>query len=496
MSKRLSIDRYNNLDDESKTKLGHLAQLELIRRRRTNFKDFVKYIEPEFQIAWFHELIMEEIQKIADGEPNNIIISVPPRHGKSYLTSWLAPAYLLGRNPKLKILATSYAPDLAMGNSVHVQRYMSRPEYKALFPKSKLPNRNDRLYKISKSEFDIVGTGGRYRAFGTGQAVTGFGANVIIIDDPFKDSMSARKESVRDSVWQFYNSLSTRRESNPSYIVIMTRWHEDDLVGRILRKEEEEQEHLKKNWKVLSFPSIAEYPLNERDPRAIGEALFPSVRPLNFLEEQLSVLGSYEFNAQFQQRPVPPDGGMFKKDWWVYYNDLPPTAFDFTQSWDAAFKGGVDNDYVVGQLWARDTRDKSVRYLVDEVRGQWDFTETIRQIRAFSTKHPNARKILIEEKANGAAIISTLKSEMQGIIPIIPKDSKESRAYSVTPMFEAGNVVIPRYASWLDEYKHEFETFPKGTNDDRVDATAQYLLYSREEVNKASTVIYGLDIKI
>jgi len=263
-------------------------------------------------------------------------------------------------------------------------------------------------------------------------------------------------------VWDWYQStLYTRIEKGGRIVVILTRWHEDDLAGRLLQDGSD-------SWDVVSFPAIAE---EDEEHREVGEPLWRDKYDMDALAKIKSAVGSRVWNALYQQRPAPEDGAVFKKAWFCYY-DTEPVFDQMVQSWDMTFSGGDGSDFVVGQVWGL---KGAQRYLVDQVRGRMDFMSAVRALREVTAKYPQAKAKYIEDKANGPAVISALKNEIQGLIPVVPKGSKISRAVAVTPMLEAGNVFLKRGAQFSAELVEEAALFPGGKHDDMVDAMTQAL---------------------
>jgi predicted phage terminase large subunit-like protein len=355
-----------------------------------------------------------------------------------------------------------------------VQRIIDDPRYRELFPGTTLSSSNVRAvsgnYLRNSDIFEVVGRSGTYLSAGVGGGITGRGFDVGIIDDPVKNRAEANSPTFRERLWDWYRStFYTRREKDAKIIVIMTRWHEDDLVGRLLELQDSDP------WRVVSFPAVFEgvdgttYPGDKRSP---GEALWPGKFPPFDLERIKINLGSYEWAGLYQQAPAPSGGGIFMASWWMSY-DYPPTQFDeVIQSWDCAFKSADTSDFVVGQVWGR---VKERYYLLDQARDRLDFPQTIRAVRNLSVKWPRAVLKLVEDKANGPAVLSMLKRELPGLTPVEPQGGKEARAYAVSALVEAGNVFIPARAPWRDDFIAEVSAFPNGRNDDQVDAMTQAL---------------------
>lgn len=296
--------------------------------------------------------------------------------------------------------------------------------------------------------------------------------NCLIIDDPIKNAQDAQSKTIRERVWQEWEStLSTRLHKGASVIVIMTRWHEDDFVGRLL-------ENSPFKWERLRLPAIAE---DENDilGRNLGE---PLSRELGFdehwAESKKIEVGSRTWASLYQQRPAPEQGSIFKREWLQFVDYVPTRYDDMLISWDMTFKDSNASDYVVGQVWLK---DKANYYCIEQVRGQMDFTQSMQAVINLKNKYPRCRRILIEDKANGPAIINTLKNRISGIIPITPKESKEARAFSVTPLFEAGNVFFYRNIRELSDMVEEIVGFPAASHDDTVDATTQALNYFQQQ---------------
>ncbi len=280
--------------------------------------------------------------------------------------------------------------------------------------------------------------------------------NCLIIDDPIKNAQDAQSKTMRERVWQEWEStLSTRLHKGASVIVIMTRWHEDDFVGRLL-------ENSPFKWERLRLPAIAE---DENDilGRNLGE---PLSRELGFdehwAESKKIEVGSRTWASLYQQRPAPEQGSIFKREWLQFVDYVPTRYDDMLISWDMTFKDSNASDYVVGQVWLK---DKANYYCIEQVRGQMDFTQSMQAVINLKNKYPRCRRILIEDKANGPAIINTLKNRISGIIPITPKESKEARAFSVTPLFEAGNVFFYRNIRELSDMVEEIVGFPAASHD-------------------------------
>lgn len=457
--------------------LQNLPTLEQIKqeRARRSLEKFTTYTYKDYQVNWHHSILCEKLYEWAFGDIDRLMIFMPPRNGKSELVSRRLPAFILGHDPDAAIISASYSADLASRMNRDTQRIIDSAEYHDLFPGTTL-SRSDFAQKKSgyirnSDMFEIVDHTGVYKSAGVGGSITGMGMKYGIIDDPFKNRAEANSQTKRDTVWDWYMStFYTRLEKNGKILITLTRWHEDDLAGRLL--EQSKNDPTADQWEVLEFPAIADGELHPLDPRGHGEALWPNKYPLERLLKIKATVGSYEWNSLFQQRPAPAEGALFRQKWWKFYETVPYHIDEYILSWDMAFKDNPDNDYVVGQCWGRVGPDY---YLLDQVRDRMSFTETVQSFRSFSAKWPQATAKYVEDKANGSAVIDTLKREISGIIPVTPDGGKITRAQAVTPLIEAGNVYLPKHAAFTHDLIVEAKAFPNGKHDDQVDALTQAL---------------------
>jgi predicted phage terminase large subunit-like protein len=409
---------------------------------------------------WHHRLLAQKLEAVERGEIDRLMITMPPRHGKSELASVRFPAWFLGRNPDKRVIGTAYSAKLAETFGRKVRDLMDDEKTRLVFDSAKLRDSSK-----AADRWDIV-SGGGYIASGVGGAITGMGGDLILIDDPIKNQEEADSQTYRSKVWDWYQStLYTRLEKSGAIVLTLTRWHEDDLAGRLIA----DMENGGERWHILNLPAVAE---TTEPERRIGDPLWAEKYDRRSLERIKTAVGTRVWNALYQQRPAPSEGAIFKKSWFRFYDQLPVAADRFIQSWDMTFSDSKNSDYVVGQVWAVCGAD---RYLVDQVRERMDFVRTVDAVRNMSAKYPMAKRKLIEDKANGPAVISMLKSEIQGIVPVSPGGSKVSRAHAVSPIIEGGNVYLPRGKRFSDELIEECAIFPNGRNDDMVDAMTQAL---------------------
>ena len=469
-------------------------ELEMARR---HLLDFTTYTFPGYQVNWHHKLMCEYLERWAFGDIKRLMVFMPPRSGKSELVSRRLPAWLFGRNPNANIIATSYTADLASNMNIDVQRIMEDERYREIFPNTFLWDKNVRsstkgTYKKNSDIFEIVNHQGVYKCAGIGGGITGRGFTHGIIDDPVKDRRDAESKAMSDGLWNWYTStFSTRQmDDNARILITLTRWTQNDLAGRLIDMANSNPDA--EQWTIVSFPMIAEDPITPGDPRKVGEPLWPERFSEEYLKATKITMGSYDWSALMQQRPTVSGGTIFDRSWWNYYHVdadiversegklvlLPETFDDQTQSWDLTFGEGTTADFVVGTVWGRVGSDK---YLLDMYRKQINFPETLKQFKILSERWPLATRKLVEAKANGRAMIDTLKHDIPGIIAVNPLGSKEVRARAAAPEVESGNIFLPdgRICPWVHDVEDEFADFPNGQHDDVVDTFTQYINNSR-----------------
>jgi predicted phage terminase large subunit-like protein len=322
---------------------------------------------------------------------------------------------------------------------------------------------------ISRRRFNTT-LGGSFYAVGRGGPLGGRGAHLVIIDDPIKNAAEANSQVIRDSTFDWYSAVArTRLQARGAIVLTSTRWHEDDLPGRIMRV------CLGQRFDVLCMPAIAE---RDETFRRSGEALWPEMYPLSELEKTRDEIGSANFMRLYQQRPAAALGTKFRREWWRFYRE-PPACELVLQSWDTAFKTGQDNDYSVCTTWGVNSMGY---YLLSLWRGKVEFPELKRRVIWFASEwKPNIS--IIEDSASGQSLLQELRrANNRPILPIKVCSDKITRAEIITPLIEAGNVFLPESAPWLNDYIDELATFPYGIHDDMVDSTTLALNYLRDRL--------------
>jgi predicted phage terminase large subunit-like protein len=413
---------------------------------RNDLLEFGKRVYPNYLVSAHIERLVDELTKAASTPNDRLIVTMPPRHSKSVHVSENLPAWYLGNWPDNRVIASSHSQALANTFSRRVRGKFIDPRW----PFIGVRIADD---KGAVEAWDIANRLGGYAAVGVGGSPTGLGANLIIIDDPIRNAADAGSETIRDSHWEWYQgTIRTRLEPGGSIILTATRWHDDDLTGRLLRASATGGEQ----WRILHMPAISED----------GEALWPDRYDIPALEIIKATVGSSVFSAQYQGNPVPNEGGTFKRHWWQSYRELPDDIIRVEVLVDSAFKTGVSNDYSVCATWGRDSRGNA--YLADIRRKRVEFPELIgmgmQAWRSAADTFPKVSVPLVpEDKASGQSAIQVWEQVKD--VPVIPYhvgpgETKISRAEAVTPFVEGGRAFIPESAPWLDDWLDEHDRFP------------------------------------
>jgi predicted phage terminase large subunit-like protein len=435
--------------------------------------DLARAIDPRTVTTPALRLLDQHLVDVAEGRTKRLTWSMPPQEGKSQRVSRTFPAWLLNRDPDLRIAIASYE----LGTARRWGRAI-RNDITSHGDKLGIRVRQD---TSAAHEWQLDGHRGGVYSVGIGGALTGRPVDVLIIDDPIKGRAEAESPVYRERCWDFWTDTArTRLAPDAVVILVLTRWHEDDLAGRLLTGPSATE------WTYVNVPAQAE---SDDDPlgRPPGEYLLSARgRTTADWEGTKRDVGARTWAALYQGRPAPAEGGLFKRAHWRWYT--APKAYanpdgtmtvvgadEVIQSWDLAFKDTKTADFVVGQVWARYGAQV---YLLDQICERLDFPATCRAVTALSAKWPQAHAKLVEDKANGPAVIAQLQATVPGLIPVTPKDSKYARASAVSPFVESGNVYLPdpAIAPWIDTYVVEHSAFPNGAHDDQVDATTQALL--------------------
>ena len=448
---------------------AELAKRELARR---SYKYYLSYTTPGWIPTRFSEFLADQVQQFVTTPSGNaydiLIVETPPQHGKSMTITEALPAWYLGRNPTARVIEASYNEETA-------ERFSRRNKEKIRLYGANLFQHS--IGSIDRAtEFELDNNQGRMISRGIMSGITGNPANLLVIDDPIKNRVEADSDTLRNRLWdEWQNSLKSRLAANSKVVIIMTPWHEDDLAARILRTEH--------NTTLLRLPVEAE----EDDPmgRAPGEPLCPELgKDENWLRDFKPAYirdpdgGARAWSALYQCSPRVEEGNLLKRNWWQYFDAHEINAFGTEIiSVDAAFKDKDSNDYVAISVWGKRGNNYYCRYMMNK---HLNFLATLQAIRSVRQLYPRAMTVLIEDKANGSAIINVLQQEMF-CIPVNPKGGKVSRVNSVSAAIESGHVFLPRSAPWVSDFVDQCAAFPNASHDDMVDSASQalaYLLYS------------------
>lgn len=467
---------------------------------RAKFRNFVRYAWPVVEPAhlfvpnWHIDAIADHLQAVAEGQIKRLLINVPPGHAKSLIVSVLFPAWMWIRKPdggRWRALFASYAEALAMRDSVRCRDLMRSQWYQYTYqPTWKFSRDQDEKGLFMNSEKGIR------QALGVTGKGTGYRGDCMVADDPLNaiDAYSDAALEFHVNWWDLAMSSRLNDMATGCRVIIMQRLSDRDLSGHVLRAGG--YEHLKLPTR-FEVDEINRSTIGFRDKRKVaGELLFASMFPEEVVAQAEKDMGSAGFAGQHQQRPMPAGGGMLKKHWWRYWEPkgarLPPVAvkmpdgsidmrqpvelparFDQTiQSWDMAFKDTKTSDYVVGIVMSALGGDRYMRAIV---RDRMDLPRTLLEVRTLSGVWPEAMLKLVEDKANGPAVVQSLRHEIGGFLEVNPEGGKVSRAAAASPQLESGNWFLPhpKIAPWVDAFISECAAFPAGVNDDQVDAWSQ-----------------------
>ena len=455
-----------------------------------------------FVANWHHEALAEALEAIYYNQIDNLIVQMPPGTGKSTMCNVAFPAWVWLQDPSIRFMTPSVTDKLSFRDSIRTKDVISSPWYQKYYGHKFKLDRNVNAKGFWRNDKQGYRLAGGLRGQGIGERY-----DIGIVDDPHKPGETV-DGPMKDFVWEWWVNLFSMREAplNARKVVIHQRLAVDDLIGRLLEAEAG-------NWEVLNLPMYYEpkafYAWTEtnflpnRDPRQTEtDLLFPQAWDAEKCRKKAKLLGPYGAPAQFQQRPVNLEGGLVKSKWFKNYSMGNRTSFfNTTQlvigSWDLSF-GETGGSYCVGQVWG--IRNGNQKYLIDEYRGKWEFPQQKAAIKQMLKDYPQIRTLLIEKKANGEALVSSLQKEIASfatrgvnLIPVKVHKSKEIRLYQCLSDFEAGNVVIPTSTdkSWVDEYITELINFPVSSTDDRVDATTQALNWFAENASSLKYIVFS-----
>ena len=444
-----------------------LKQLEFSvqEQAQKKFLPFVRNVWPDFKEGSHHKIIAKKFEAIASGKLKRLIVNMPPRHTKSEFASFLFPAWFVGQNPKAKIMQTTHTGELAIRFGRKVRNLMDTQEYKKIFKTELQPD------SMAAGRWETA-QGGEYFAAGTGGAVTGRGADLLIIDDPHSEQ-DAMSETALDNAYEWYTSGPRQRlQPGGAIVIVMTRWSVKDLTGKLVNA----QKGVKADqWDIIEFPAI--FP-------ETGNPMWPEYWKEDELLSVKASLSEQKWQAQWQQQPTSEEGSIIKRDWWkLYEHDDPPPLQHIIQSYDTAYSKKETADYSAITTWGvfyRDEMRAPACILLDAKRGRWEFPELKRKaVEQYNYWEPET--VIIEAKASGLPLTYELRQTGIPVVNFTPSkgNDKHSRVNAVAPLFESGQVYYPD-ERWAQEVIEECAAFPFGEHDDYVDSTTQALLRFRQ----------------
>ena len=462
MSKAEALDLYASVEEH-----------EILKEReeaRESFMTFVKKVWPHFIEGAHHKRMAAAFERVARGECKRLIINMPPRHTKSEFASYLLPAWFLGNFPDKKVIQTSHTAELAVGFGRKVRNLVDQDVYTDIFPGVGLQQDSKAAGRWNTNK------GGDYFAIGVGGAVTGKGADILIIDDPHSEqeaAMAASNPEIYDKVYEWYTSGPRQRlQPGGSIVIVMTRWAARDLTGQVVKSAAQRSGE---EWEVIEFPAIL----------PSGNPLWPQFWSLEELEALREELPNSKWQAQYQQNPIGNESAIIKRDWWKWWEqDDPPVCDYILQSWDTAFEKNNRADYSAGTTWGifnceEDNFAPNI-ILLNTYKKRVEFPELKRDVlREYNEYEPDS--LIVEKKASGAPLIYDLRAmgiPVQEYTPGKGQD-KIARLNSVSDIIASGKVWVPQ-TRWAEELVDEVAAFPSGEHDDLVDATTLALMRFRQ----------------
>ena len=462
--------------DQKQEILALLSELEEVRDKeesRTDFLTFVNRMWPAFISGRHHKVMAEAFERVANGELKRLIINMPPRHTKSEFASYLFPAWYLGQYPEKKVIQTAHTAELAVGFGRKVRNLINQEDYQEVFPGIELSSDSKAAGRWNTNKK------GDYFAIGVGGAVTGKGADVLIIDDPHSEqdaAVGAYNPEVYDKVYEWYTSGPRQRlQPGGAIIVVMTRWSTRDLTGQIIKSAT--QREGADEWEVIELPAVM----------PSGDPLWPEFWPIDQLDSLKAELPVSKWSAQYQQDPTSEEGALIKREWWQEWEyDNPPSCDAIIQSWDTAFLKTQRADYSACTTWGvfhhPNENGESIPNLIllDAYKEKLEFPDLKRAAyEKYWEYEPD--QMIVEAKAAGSPLIFELRAMGIPVTEFTPSrgQDKIARVNAVSDLFASGIVWCPA-TRWAEEVVEECAAFPAGDNDDLVDSTTQALLRFRQ----------------
>lgn len=430
-----------------------------------NFLSFVKYVWPEFIEGSHHKIINKKFNDLAEGKIKRLIINMPPRHTKSEFASYLLPAWMIGKNPKLKIIQATHTADLAIDFGRKTKNLVDQENYRELFP-TRLQEDSQAAGKWKTEQ------GGEYFAAGVGGAITGRGANLLIIDDPHKEQDIRGDGKSFEKAMNWYTAGPRQRlQPGGSIVIVMTRWSTKDVTGQLLKAQSEEGSD---QWEVVELPALL----------PDGKPVWPEYWTSEELLKTKASIPVTNWNAQYMQQPTGDEGALIKREWWRDWTAKHPPPLDYIiQSYDTAFTKGTKSDYSAITTWGvfETEEDGQNIILLDAFKDRYEFPE-LRRVAYQQYLDWKPDMVIIEAKASGLPLTHELRQMDIPVINFTPSrgNDKHVRVNSVAPLFESGKIWAPMHEHFAQEVVEECASFPFGEHDDYVDSTTQAIMRIRQ----------------
>jgi predicted phage terminase large subunit-like protein len=452
-------------DRELKLRL-RLAQIEKNEFSQNNFIGFVRTVWPDFIAGRHHKIIADKLERVAKGELKRLIINMAPRHTKSEFASYLFPAWMMGKNPKMKIIQATHTTELAVNFGRKTKNLIDSDEYKEIFPEVQLAADSKASGRWDTSK------GGMYYAVGVGSNLAGRGGDLVIIDDPHSEQ-TAMSVSGFDDAWDWYTGGPRQRlQPGGSIVLVQTRWSEKDMTGQLLRAMAKDP--LADQWEVVELPAIFDD----------GKPCWPEYWSLEDLTSVKASIPPSKWNAQYQQNPTGEENAIIPREWWKKWEKPSVPNLQFViQSYDTAFTKRETSDFSAITTWGvfypNETGQPGL-ILLDSKKGRWDFPE-LKEVALENYKFWDPDTVIVEAKASGLPLTHELRNMGIPVVNFTPSkgNDKVSRVHSVSPLFEAGMVWVPDEL-FADELIEEVAAFPNGEYDDLVDSMTQALMRYRQ----------------
>ena len=442
-------------------------ELHVQNKAKSDFLSFVKCVWPDFVEGSHHRHIADKFNKLASGEITRLIVNMPPRHTKSEFASYLLPAWMVGKEPKLKIIQATHTAELAIRFGRKAKNLIDSEDYGKIFETT--------LQEDSKAAGRWeTAQGGEYFAAGVGGAITGRGADLLIIDDPHSEQDALSKVKL-ESAYEWYTSGPRQRlQPGGKIVLVMTRWSQKDLTGMLIKNQGEAKAD---QWHVVEFPAIMNHGTRPKP-------VWPEYWKLDELEKVQATLPVAKWNAQWMQNPTAEEGAILKREWWKRYpHDEPPEIHHVIQSYDTAFLKKETADYSAITTWGvwYPSEDEGANLiLLDAIKGRYEFPE-LKRLAKEQYDYWNPETVIIESKASGLPLTYELRQMDIPVVNFTPSkgNDKHSRVNAVAPLFESGMIWCPE-EKFAEEVIEECAAFPYGDHDDLVDSTTQAIMRFRQ----------------